>query len=147
MFIASLILGATLVSPLQLPPTIVDGEVSIEVTRDLTGNPVRAVVRRTDGKRMTHCDPYMATLEQTYGCQSGDCSSGWGVATGVGYGQSDTDACNAAKAEMCQYATCASGSYQYCATTMTEVYELVSDSGGNCTYSGAGACFVSMECN
>jgi len=147
MLFAALILAATVVSPLQLPSTVTKGEVSIDLTRDVNGMPVRAVVRRTDGKPMTHCDAYTATLEQTYGCHSGDCSSGWSVATGVGYGSSDTDACDAAKADMCQYATCYSGTYQYCATSISQTFSLVSESGGSCTYTGSGSCYVSMDCN
>jgi hypothetical protein len=157
MFLAAMILAATIVSPTSpvspLSPdqtrsvTVTKGAHQVDIVRDLQGKIVRMVVRRTDGKAMSNCEAYSATLEHTYGCQSGDCTNGWSVATGVGYGASEEDACSAAKAEMCQNASCSYGSYQYCATTMTQVYTLAGEQGGGCVYYGSGSCFISADCN
>jgi hypothetical protein len=109
-----------------------DDTKELTVTRNAAGQPVRAIVRRVDGKRMT-CDPYFAWVETTYSCGGGQtCSSAY-TAYGHAGGTSRSNACANAKADGCAATGCYPGSYQWC-SLVEAVSGVYYDAGGVCGY-------------
>jgi hypothetical protein len=155
MMLTALLLLAQLAStqPATLPfddPDLIPTTVKLDEEREATilrapdGRPIRAVVRRMDGQPMT-CASYFAWFAQTYTC-TGSCSSSYPIYGGEG-GSSRLAACEAARAEVCNYATssCGGGSYGFCNL-------IESESGrwdpnlGNCTYVEIRSCVVADDC-
>jgi hypothetical protein len=110
-----------------------DDSRELTVMRNATGQPVRAIVRRMDGKQMT-CDPYFAWVTTTYHCGGGEtCSNTAYTAYGHAGGTSRSDACANAKADGCASTGCYPGGYQWC-SLVEAVSGVYYDAGGGCGY-------------
>lgn len=127
----------------QLPTTTfsIDAEREAVITLGPDGEPVQAVVRRFDGKPMT-CETYFAWHRQYYTC-NGSCSSVYTASGAEGSNSSRLQACEAAKAEACSFATCQSGTYTHCGIA----YFYAGWNGGSgCTYGEIHGCVVADDC-
>jgi hypothetical protein len=103
------------------------------VMRNAMGQPVRAIVRRYDGKRMT-CDPYFAWVTTDYHCGGSEtCTNTAYTAYGHAGGTSRANACANAKADGCASTGCYPGGYQWCAL-QEAVSGVYYDAGGGCGY-------------
>ncbi|HYH07178.1 MAG TPA: hypothetical protein VEK11_08995 [Thermoanaerobaculia bacterium] len=101
--------------------------------RNAMGQPVRAIVRRYDGKRMT-CDPYFAWVTTDYHCGGSEtCTNTAYTAYGHAGGTSRANACANAKADGCASTGCYPGGYQWCAL-QEAVSGVYYDAGGGCGY-------------
>jgi hypothetical protein len=108
------------------------------VMRNATGQPVRAIVRRFDGKQMT-CDAYFAWVTTEYHCGGGQtCASAY-TAYGHAGGTSRANACANAKADGCAATGCYPGGYQWCAL-VEAVSGVYYNAGGGCGYNFISNC-------
>src|SRR5262249_50861081 len=100
--------------------------------------------RRIDGRKMTTCDPYLATLEEEYWCPNeGGPGCGWffHVATGSTTGSTSSNACANARAMMCEAVDPpASCQYQFCSVITNQVGENVGQQGSVCIYGNFPSC-------
>ncbi len=111
------------------------------ISRDPTGRPVQAILRRLDGKPMT-CDPYFAWVSHNFHC-GGNCDGGAYTANGHMGGTSRSNACVNARNDGCSQTACSPGTYQYCG--LIEAFSGVAN--GNCVYQSLHDCFVQDDCS
>ncbi|HYC92112.1 MAG TPA: hypothetical protein VEO54_23060 [Thermoanaerobaculia bacterium] len=139
------ILAQLATAPQQALPTEsfpLDSEREAVITLGLDGKPVQAVVRRFDGKPMT-CETYFAWHRQYYTC-TGNCGATYVTSGSEGSNSSRLAACEAAKATACSFATCQSGTYQYCSLQYS--YSGWNGGTGSCTYGQIRDCPVADDC-
>jgi hypothetical protein len=141
-------LSATLppqIHPDDLEATIIrmDNEREVVVTHTADGTPVRAVVRRLDGKKMT-CDRYLAWFANKYTCD-GNCGSYLTVSGSASSNINRNDACEKARADACSRAICTTGSYQFC--DLIYQYSASLDTGSECSYSQYHNCWTADDCS
>ena len=120
----------------------IDHEREIVLTQDANGKPIRALLRRYDGKPMT-CPTFFAWISSRYTC-NGNCASSF---TATGDDGSDVNryaACMAARTELCAEATCSSGSYQFCSLNYS--YSGWNGGTGSCSYTELHDCPVPDDC-
>lgn len=122
-----------------------DEQREMTLTRNAAGAPIRAVVKRIDGRQMT-CDPYLAWVSHDFHCgQAGACSNYY-TANGVGGGTSRSAACLAAKADGCSQTACSPGTYGYCGTVEAVNGIFNGSEGGGCSYGGMQYCSIGGLC-
>lgn len=81
--------------------------------REPTGRPVRALLRRLDGKPMT-CDPFFAWVSHYFTCGA-SCEGGVPYqANGHMGGTTRANACLNARNDGCSQTACSPGTYRYC---------------------------------
>lgn len=119
-----------------------DGRMLTISREPMTGRPIRAVVRRFDGKPMT-CDPYFAWVSHKFRCDAGDCNAGWYQANGVGGGTTRQNACINARDDGCAQTACSPGTYQYC--EWVEGFSGIAN--GSCVYQELHTCWVQDDCS
>ena len=120
-----------------------DDQLEMTLTRDAAGAPVKAVVRRMDGRRMT-CDAYFAWVSHDFHCGQG-CNNPY-TANGHAGGTSRSNACANAKADGCSQTACSPGTYGFCGTIESVNGIFNGDEGGGCSYGGMQYCLVSGIC-
>ncbi len=132
---------ATPPQPLATETFPLDSEREAVITLGLDGKPVQAVVRRFDGKPMT-CETYFAWHRQYYTC-TGNCGAVYSASGSEGSNSSRLEACEAAKATACSFATCQSGTYQHCSLQ----YSYSGWNGGSgCSYGQIRDCPIPDDC-
>lgn len=126
-----------------------DDSRELVVMKNALGQPVRAIVRRIDGKQMT-CDPYFAWVTTEYHCGGGGESCDFPyTAYGHSGGTSRSSACANAKADGCVSTGCYPGGYQWC-SLIEAVSGVYYDASGGCGYdliSNCGGVTYTGSCN
>jgi hypothetical protein len=118
-------------------------DLQLTVSRDVTGRPLRAVVKRFDGKPMT-CEPFFAWIAHDFSCGQG-CSNPY-TANGHAGGSSRFNSCTNARQDGCAQTACAPSTYEYCATGEKFSGTLLSG-GGECTYYQLNNCVINDNCS
>src|SRR6202008_153854 len=131
----------------QLVQTVIKLDETREVLmmRDATGKPVRAIVRRIDGKPMMTCDPYWAWVSHDFHCGQG-CGNPY-TANGSAGGASRANACLNARNDGCSQTACSPPSaYVYCGFIAAFAGQYY-DANPGCGYEFLHDCLVDDDCS
>lgn len=115
----------------------------LTVQREPSGRPIRAILKRVDGKPMT-CDAYFAWVSHDFACGQG-CSNPY-TANGHAGGTSRSNACTNARNDGCSQTACSPGTYQYCGY-IEAVSGVYYNAGGTCGYQDLHDCLVNDNCS